>query len=40
MVLFLVGVMGFELVQSMVTHRPPGMITRTIGGIVGQKLQN
>jgi excisionase family DNA binding protein len=38
-VLFLVGVMGFELVQSMVAHKPPGMVTRLIGGVLGQNLK-
>jgi hypothetical protein len=38
-VLFLVGIMGFELVQSMVGHKPPGMLTKAIGGMMGQNLK-
>jgi len=38
-VLFLVGIMGFELVQSMAGHRPPGTVTKLIGGMLGQSLK-
>jgi hypothetical protein len=38
-VLFLVGVMGFELVQSMVGHKPPGMVTKAVGSLLGQNMK-
>jgi Helix-turn-helix domain len=38
-VLFLVSVMGFELVQSVAAHKPPGMLTKAIGGMLGQNLK-
>jgi hypothetical protein len=38
-VLFLVSVMGFELVQSVAGHKPPGMLTKAIGGMLGQNLK-
>ena len=38
-VLFLVSVMGFELVQTVAAHKPPGMLTKAIGGMLGQNLK-
>src|SRR5262249_19087778 len=34
-IMFLVGIMGFEMVSSMAGYRPPGMITKTVGGMLG-----
>jgi hypothetical protein len=36
-VMFLVGLMGFELVQSMAGYKQPGMITKAISGLVMPK---
>jgi hypothetical protein len=36
-VMFLVGIMGFELVQHMTGYQPPGFMTKTIFELVGQK---
>ncbi len=33
-VMLLVGLIGFEMVQSTVAHRPPGMMTRAIGDVL------
>lgn len=38
-VMVLVGVMGFELVQSMAGYKPAGFLTRTVGELVGQKIK-
>jgi hypothetical protein len=38
-ILFLVGLMGFELVQTMSGYRQPGPVTKMIGGLLGQKIQ-
>jgi excisionase family DNA binding protein len=35
-VLFLVGIMGFELVQSVAAHKPPGTLTKALSGLLGQ----
>jgi excisionase family DNA binding protein len=35
--MFVVGVMGFELVQNMNSYKPAGFMTKAIGGILGQK---
>jgi excisionase family DNA binding protein len=37
-VLCLVGLLGFEMIQSMITYKPPGMLTRTLAGLLGQKM--
>jgi excisionase family DNA binding protein len=39
-VMFLVGLMGFELVQSAIGYRPPGMITKALGGLLGVAPKN
>jgi len=36
-VMFLVGLMGFELVQHMTGYQPPGFMTKTIFELIGQK---
>jgi hypothetical protein len=40
LVMFLVGLMGFELVQSAIGHRPPGMITKALGWLLGVAPKN
>src|SRR5262249_3659451 len=39
-VMFLVGIMGFELVQSAIGYKPPGMITKALGGLIGVGPRN
>ena len=39
-VMFLVAMLGFELLQSMSgNYKSPGLLTRTIGDILGQKFK-
>jgi hypothetical protein len=38
LVMFVVVLLGFELVQSMNGHKSPGLLTRAIGNILGQKF--
>jgi hypothetical protein len=35
--MFLVGLMGFELVQHMTGYQPPGFVTKTVSELIGQK---
>jgi excisionase family DNA binding protein len=36
-IMFLVGLMGFEMVQHMTGYQPPGFMTKTIFELIGQK---
>lgn len=38
-VMFLVGLMGLELVQHMTGYKPPGFLTKAISELVGQKAK-
>lgn len=37
-IMLLVGLMGFELVQSMTGYKPPGMLTKTFSELLGKPL--
>lgn len=39
-VLLLVGMMGFEMVQSMTGYKQPGLVTRTLSSLVGMEIKN
>ena len=38
-IMILVGLMGFELIQSSTGYKQAGFITRTFGEILGQKVK-
>jgi hypothetical protein len=38
-VMVLVGLMGFELVQSASGYKAPGVLTKAIGDLIGQKIK-
>ncbi|MCS7046102.1 MAG: hypothetical protein NZO58_07080, partial [Gemmataceae bacterium] len=38
-VMVVVGIMGFELIQSTSGYKPAGFLTRTIGDVVGMKTK-
>jgi hypothetical protein len=38
-VMFVVGLMGFELIQAAAGYKEPGLLTRTIAELIGQKIR-
>src|SRR5262249_13619285 len=38
-VMVLVGIMGFEMIQSITGYKPVGPLTRTVGEMIGQKIK-